>query len=328
MCIDFILIQFSCMIRSFLKRSLYISVLLIFLVATLLLNSCTPEKSVKRFTIGFSQCTGADKWRQTMLAEMRRELSFLQNVDFLYKDADGNSQTQIRQIKELVNQHIDLLIVSPNEVQPLSGIIQEVYDAGIKVVVVDRRTDSKKYTAFVGAENFEVGQNAGRYAVSLLKGKGNVLEVTGLPDASPVIDRHNGFMDIISKHPGIKYQKEVYGDWEVDSFNQTVEDNILAFGNIDLIFAQNDRMAFDIYNICKKLNLDKKIKIIGIDGLPLAGEGLDMVEDKIIAATVLYPTGGGESILTAIKILEQQPYKKAIYYHHRFFQCEDHEIAE
>jgi signal transduction histidine kinase/DNA-binding response OmpR family regulator len=280
-----------------------------------LINSCKTPDTGKKFKIGFSQCTGTDDWRKTMEAEMRRELSFHNNVELIYKNADGNSEKQIVQIEELIKENIDLLIISPNEVKPLTPITEKVYNKGIPVVVVDRRVDSKQYTAFVGASNFEVGQNAGIYAASILQRKGNVIEVTGIPDASPVIDRHNGFMDIIDRYPEIKYLKRI--DNYATAINtpenapeNEVEKFLKTNSNIDLIYAQNDFMAFDVYNICKKLGLEKKIKIIGIDGLPMKGDGIDMVENKYISATVLYPTGGQEAVATAVNILEKKPYKK------------------
>ena len=118
-------------------------------------------------------------------------------------------KNKLQQIEELVKEGIDLLIVSPNEVQPLTPAVEKVYDSGIPVVLIDRRINSEKFTAFIGASNFEVGQNAGRYAVSLLKGKGTVIEIMGLSDASPFIDRHRGFMDIISQNKGINYLKKI-----------------------------------------------------------------------------------------------------------------------
>ena len=275
----------------------------------LLFASCQKSTKEKNYTIGFSQCTGNDSWRQTMLEEMKRELSFHDNISFIYKDANASSQIQIQQIEELVRQKIDLLIVSPNEVKPLSPVIEKVFQSGIPVVVVDRRTNTKDYTAFVGASNFEVGQNAGRYANYLLHGKGNIMEVTGIPDASPVIDRHNGFMDVISHYPQMNYVKK-FENYSLEKKYNEIEDYLKINTNIDLIYAQNDFMAFDIYKICKQLNLQNKIKIIGIDGLPLQGAGLDMVANKDIAATVLYPTGGQEAILTAYNILENKPYQK------------------
>jgi len=268
--------------------------------------SCSRPAKQRTYVIAFSQCVGGDQWRQTMLSEMRRELSFHDHINFLYRDAAGSSDRQVRQIDTLVSQGIDLLIVSPNEVRPLSAAIEKVYRSGIPVVVVDRRTNHKDYTAFIGAENFEVGQNAGRYAVSMLKGEGKVMEVTGLPDASPVIDRHNGFMDIISHYPGIRFVKKIDGYWT----EAGVEDSIRALGNIDLIFAQNDNMGLQMYHVCKDLGLEKKIRIIGVDGLPMKDMGLDMVARHYISATVLYPTGGQEAILTALNILNRKPYYK------------------
>lgn len=282
--------------------------LLLFLFSLLLLFSCTTQQAKKKFRIGFSQCQGGDDWRKTMLAEMKRELSFHENVEFIYRDGEADSKKQLEQIEELAKLNIDLLIVSPNEIQPLSSGIEKIFDAGIPVVLVDRGINSKKYTSFIGASNFEVGQNAGRYAVSTLKGKGNVIEVMGLSDASPFIDRHKGFMDIISQQPGINYLKKF--DDHAANYQKDLANTLLTVKDIDLIFTQTDYIALDVYKICKQIGVEKKIKIIGVDGLPSDTLGMGMVANKFLAATVLYPTGGQEAIITALKILEHKPYNK------------------
>src|SRR5437868_4419421 len=105
--------------------------------------SCNNEKQQKIYTIGFSQCQEYD-WRKTMLAEMQRELSFHNNVKFIYKHAGGDSKKQAEQINELVKSDIDLLIVSPNEAQPLSAPIGKIFDSGIPVVLIDRGINSNK----------------------------------------------------------------------------------------------------------------------------------------------------------------------------------------
>src|SRR5688572_19444283 len=119
------------------------------------------EESTSTYTIGFSQCTGADEWRRAMLQGMQRELAFHSDVKFIFKDAKYNNQKQIEQIRELIRADVDLLIVSPNEDQPITPIVEEVYQKGIPVVVVDRRTTSPFYTAYVGGNNYEVGKTAG-----------------------------------------------------------------------------------------------------------------------------------------------------------------------
>lgn len=270
--------------------------------------SCSTPQEQKKFRIGFSQCQGGDEWRKTMLAEMKRELSFHDNVEFIYRDAETKSSKQLEQIEELVNLNIDLLIVSPNEIHPLSSAIEKIHDAGIPVVLVDRGINSQKYTAFIGASNFEVGQNAGRYAISTLKGKGNVIEIMGLSDASPFIDRHKGFMEVISQQPGINYKKKF--DYHASSFKEEFSNMVLSDKNIDLIFAQTDYIALDVYKTCRQLGLDHAFKIIGVDGLPLDSLGMGMVADKSISATVLYPTGGQETIITAMNILNKRHFEK------------------
>jgi signal transduction histidine kinase/AraC-like DNA-binding protein/CheY-like chemotaxis protein/ABC-type xylose transport system substrate-binding protein len=295
----------NCFVKTIqLKR-----MVLFFLLSILFFISCSsPQQKDKKFKIGFSQCQGGDDWRKTMLAEMKRELSFHENVEFIYRDAEADSKKQLEQIEELARLNVDVLIISPNEIQPLSSGIEKVYDTGIPVVLVDRGINSKKYTAFIGASNFEVGQNAGRYAVSLLKGKGTLIEVMGLSDASPFIDRHKGFMDIISQQPGIICLEKL--EDHTPGYQQKLTNTLLTQKNINVIFAQTDYIAVDVYKICKQTGLDKKIKIIGVDGLPLDTLGMGMVADNILAATVLYPTGGQEAIITAMKILEHQPYNK------------------
>lgn len=281
----------------------------LFLLIIISCCACNNNESVsKKIKIGFAQAQGGDNWRETMLGEMKREVSFHNNIEFIIKDAQANSKTQKEQIQELINQKIDLLIVSPHEVLPLSPLLEKIYNSNIPIVLIDRRINSEKFTSFVGASNFEVGQNAGKYTVSLLKGKGNVLEITGLNSASPFIDRDNGFMNIISKNKGIKLIAKI-NDHELN-YVKKLDSVIKNNKNIDVIFAQSDYIAKIVYQICKNIGVERKIKIIGVDGLSLSGMGMDMVANNQMKATVLYPTGGQEAIQTAINILEKRPFKK------------------
>jgi signal transduction histidine kinase/DNA-binding response OmpR family regulator len=278
-----------------------------------MLFSCSTRKPEKKYRIGFSQCTFGDNWRITMQKEMERELSFHPEIEFVVKDANLSSQRQIEQIQDLITQKVDLLIASPAEAEPIAPIIDKAYSKGIPVILVDRSTLSKNYTAFIGASNYKIGLDAGAYTNALLKGKGNVLEIAG-PDvgSSADIGRHNGFTDFIKKYPGIKYVSRFNSDWDKypKEWEKQFTTVLTPLKDIDLIFAQNDRLGFAAYNICKKLGLGQKIKIVGVDGLPGENGGIDLVEKGILKATILYPTGGKEAIQTAVDILENKPYQK------------------
>ena len=282
----------------------------VLLLLWLLTVTCTSTEPDKTYRIGFSQRTEADNWRKTMLEDMNRELSFTPEMDFIVKDAGGQSEKQIAQIQELIDQHVDLLIVSPNAALPITPIVEKAYQQGIPVIILDRRTASDQYTAYVGADNVDVGRTAGSYANTLLKGVGNVVEIGESPGSSADIDRHRGFVESIRRHLGIRLITKLDGDWDKRSFDGKLTKLLKAQPSIQLIYAQNDRTALKAYNVCQRAGLTQRVTVIGVDGLPGKDEGIDLVERGILSATVLYPTGGKEAIRTAIAILQKQPFKR------------------
>ncbi|HYJ62163.1 MAG TPA: substrate-binding domain-containing protein [Parafilimonas sp.] len=276
----------------------------------LLFSSCNETNKKKGYTIGFSQCTMVNKWRQTMLEEMKRELAFHPEVKFVFKDANGNTKKQIQQIQELIDEKIDLLIVSPQEAAPITPIVEEAFDKGIKVIIVDRRTLSENYTAYVGGSNYDVGATAASFANSILKNGGNVLEISDIPGSSADIDRHEGFIKTLNDFNKLHYVGKIYEEGDEHPSNKNATLFLKTHNDIQLIFAQNDRLALSTYNACNKLGIANKIKIIGVDGLPGVNGGIDLVEKGKLKATILYPTGGKEAIQTAATILENKPFKR------------------
>ncbi len=266
-----------------------------------------PEK--EKYVIGFSQCI-SDVWRETMLEEMKRELTFHPGTRLIYKQAYNNTQQQIKDVQDLLLQDIDLLIISPNEAAALTPVVEEVYNKRKPVIVIDRKISSPAYSSYVGGDNYEVGKMAGEYAGSILKGTGKVLEITVLPQSSPAVERHRGFLDALNKYPDVLFVKEINGELLKQDSDTTVADFLRKNADIDLIFAQNDFLAKRVNNQYEKPGVAAKPKIIGVDGLPGKEEGLEMVANKQITATMLYPTGGEEAIQIAHKILNKLPFAR------------------
>jgi len=285
----------------------YLLISLIFLIGC----SYNHDKRLeKKFVIGFSQCTMVDEWRKTMLEEMQREISFYRNFDirFIVKDAHDDNNQQIKDIQELIQEGVDLLIVSPNEAEQLTSTVEEVFDKGIPVIVIDRKINSSKYTAYIGADNLAIGNEAGYFAVELLKGKGNILEITGLSGSTPAIERSKGFHEIINKYPDIHTTKIVEGEWLEEKAMKITDSLFYVFTDFDLVFAHNDFMAYATSSSAKKHNI--KAYIIGVDGLNTPKGGVNMVLEGFIDGTVLYPTGGDKAIQLALDILTGKPYEK------------------
>lgn len=290
--------------------SIKCTALFIILWPSLFLFSCNNNKTGKKYRIGFSQCAN-DVWRQNMQQEMEREISFHPEIEVITKNANLNSNKQIEQIKELFSEKIDLLIVSPNEAEPLTPIVDQVYNKGVPIIVVDRNILSKNFTAFIGANNYKVGQNAGNYTNAILKGKGNILEANGyLQGSSADIGRHDGFFDLVKNCSGLSIKGRCILDSGRGVWIDELSEYLKKDSNIDLVYCHDDRLALKVVRLCEKLGLSQKIKIIGIDGLPGKDNGIELVASGALQATILYPNGGKEAIQTAIDILEHRPYQK------------------
>lgn len=273
-------------------------------------HACGSKEKAKTYTIAFSQCIGSDAWRETMLKEMKRELSFHPEINFLYREAGGKNETQIKQVKELLASDIDLLIISPNEAEPLTPIVDQVFQKGIPVIVTDRKTSSGLYNAYVGSDNYDIGYLAGKYIGYQLKGSGKVATITGLSGSSASIERDKGFREALKSYPRIQLINTLNGEWLIDVAREKVKANASSLRESDAIFAFNDQMAIGSRKALQEIYPNNNIKIVGVDALPGSGNGLEQIANGTIDASMLYATGGTEAIRTAIAILNKTAYQR------------------
>ncbi len=233
-----------------------------------------------------------------------------QGIELNIKTVVDDTEKQISDIEEFIAQGVDLLIVSPNKAAPITSVIEKAYYSGIPVILVDRKILSDKYTAFIGADNYEIGKEVGNYVVNLLKEKGNIVEIRGLEGSTPAMERHQGFFSVIAKYPGIKIVSDTDGAWLKDVAENKMEEALRDSLPVDLVYAHNDRMAIGAYNAAKQQGKAKDIYFIGIDALPGKDGGIEQVLDNKLEATFAYPTGGEKIIQLAMNILEKKPYEK------------------
>lgn len=280
-----------------------------FFICLIVSQSCTADKTNQTKVIGVSQCSD-DAWRRSMNSDMKREVSFNPGFEISIKTAHDSNQQQIRDIEEFIADQVDLIIVSPNEAIPLTPVIEKAMQAGIPVVLVDRKISSGKYTAFVGADNFQIGKEVGVYAANLLNGKGNIVEICGLNGSTPAAERHNGFMSVIGKYPEIKVVYKSYGDWQRKLAKEKMTEALQTKIPIDLVFGQNDEMATGAHEALTVASGIKPPILLGIDALPGTDGGIQKVLNGILDATFIYPTGGEKAIQTAVRILKDEPYDR------------------
>ena len=276
----------------------------------IVLCGCTSSGKQKKHVIGLSQCMLDDAWRQAMINDMRIEASNYDDVEIIIKDAQNNNETQIQQIRDLIRQKVDVLIISPYQSEPITAVAEEAYRAGIPTIITDRKVNTDQYTSFVGANNYEIGLAAGNYAANYLPPNAIILEIWGLTQTSPAQERHKGFVDALREREDLSFRK-IEGQWLVDTARMELR-KLEHPEQIDFVYAHNDMMAIAAreYFMAWDSIRGRELRIIGVDAV--AGAGLEAVEDGRINASFLYPTGGEQVIRTAMRIIQGAPVDKFI----------------
>ncbi len=272
------------------------------------LSSCS-NRELKPFHIGISQCSD-DEWRNKMNTEILREALFYDGLEVEIRSAKDNNHTQLEDIQYFVEEGVDLLVVAPNEAAAITPAVEKAYQEGIPVIVVDRNIQSDQYTAFIGADNYKIGLDAGNYVLNHIGPSGKILEIMGLEGSTPAVERHKGFLDAIKNNPKVTVVASVDGEWLQHSAMEVMDSMLTVTEDIDFVFAHNDRMAMGAYIAAQKHRNESKMKFVGVDALPGEDYGLDLIMRNILDASFIYPTDGDKVIRLAMDILEKHPYDK------------------
>lgn len=282
------------------------------------------QKDDGKLTVGFAQIKEDSPWRTTETNSVQQEAARLGiNLKLSVTDQAG----QIAAIRDFIAQGVDGILLAPQTRSGWNEVLGEAKKAGIPVVLLDRGLDAPEdlWVTQISSDFVFEGQEAGKWVVKALNGKGNVVELFGDPAADPAILRNKGFMEIISKNPGIKVVESKTGEWSQDKGRQVVEAWLAAGVKFDLVYAHNDGMALGAIDALKAAgkNPGKDVKIISIDAIKAAFEAIARGEMNctVECSPLLGPMGfdaltkaiKGESvpkyIITPDKVYDQTNYK-------------------
>ncbi len=290
-----------------------------------LLTSCTNEN--KKYVIGVSQCSD-DSWRTKLQQELEFSTYFNDEAKLVFCSANDDVKKQCEQIDSLVDIGVDLLIVSPIQLDPLSATIHRATEKKIPVILFDRKSGVADYTAYMGADNYKIGKMLGEYAATLLNGEGQIVEIGGEHGSSPAIERHNGFNDALKAYPKIRIVGYAEGNWKEKSGEKAMRkildslERVNPNFKIDLVFGGNDRMAVGARDAVEHyislwpdgaLAQRMPVYYLGIDALPTPGGGMEMVREGRLTASAIYPTHGDELMALALQIVKGEPFERNNY---------------
>lgn len=288
------------------KKAISILLTAVMGVSVLAAGTVTVSAAEKKdkYVIGMSQCNLGEPWRVAMNDQIAMAAEKHPEFEVIFADAAQDNSKQIADIENFVQMGVDLIITSPNEATPLTNAVSAAYDAGIPVILLDRKIDGDKYTQFIGADNVDMGRIAGEYiADTLLPDGGKVCEIKGLEGTSGGIDRDNGFREGIKKNDKIEIVAVNNADWLREKAITVAEEMLQTNDEIDLFLALNDPMAEGAYIAAKNAGREGDILFVGFDGLPTPDGGIRSVMDGRLSMTQVYPTGGTEAIESAYQLL-------------------------
>jgi len=280
----------------------------------------TPEDP---WVIGMSQCNLGEPWRVQMDTDVRAAAAQHPNLRVIFKDAQNSSLVQRAQVEEFVEQGVDLIIISPKEAAPLTRPVAEAYRQGIPVIVLDRAVQGDQYTTFIGADNVQIGREAGKWIRDRLGGRGRIVELKGLMTSTPGLDRNRGFLEglELDRHPGLEIVFTGAMQWLEPNARREMESALATNPEIDAVYAHNDPGAHGAWLAARAAGREEEMIFVGIDALP--HEGQQYVQQGILDATFLYPTGGAEAIELALAILRGEEVPKKIVLGTRLFTQEN-----
>ncbi len=272
----------------------------------------SPGTIADPWIIGVSQNTVADPWHAQMKHEIETAAAEHDNLQVLFKDAEGKNSAQQAQIEDLLNEGIDLLIVCPRETGPLDKVVREVFRQGIPVVVLDRAVSVSDYSVYISANNLRIGKAAGEWARTQLLGKGTIVMLKGPMTSSIAQDRHRGFLQglELDRNPGLTVGYECETDWTAASASKEMNLALVKLNDVDLVFAHSDLGAYAAFEAARDQDRHLGVKFVGIGALE--DEGIEYVKEGVLDATFLYATGGPEAVDVAIRLLKNETVDKVI----------------
>jgi len=280
-------------------------------------TSSTPTPSHKTYhglVVGFAQVGAESEWRTGNTESIRSTAESL-GIELKFVDGQQEQENQIKAIRTFIAQQVDVIGVSPVVESGWDSVFQEAKEAGIPIILVDRRAEVPEdlYATHLGSDFVEEGRNAAREMVRLLNGQGNIVELSGTTGSAPAIDRYNGFREIIQDYPDIHIIASETGDFTRARGKEVMAGMLQRYGkNIDAIFAHNDDMAMGAIKAVEAYGLKpgKDIKIVSIDAIRDAFQA--MIDGKLNATVECNPLLGPKFFELALQVVNGEKVPKWI----------------
>lgn len=303
-------------------KTIKASIFTISLILSLILQACTPipsatltstpKKTYENLVVGFAQIGAESEWRSANTTSIKNEAERL-GIELKFMDAQQKQENEIVAVRTFIAEKVDVIGISPVIETGWDEIFREARDAGIPIILMDRRADvpDDLYATYLGSDLLEEGRKAARVMVDLTKEKANIVELAGTIDSAPANDRYLGFREIIASYPDMKIIASESGDFTRAKGREVMKGLLNKYGSlITAVYAHNDDMALGAIQAIEEygLNPGVDIKIVSIDATHGAFEA--MIAGKLNATVECNPLLGPQFFDLALKLANEESVPK------------------
>lgn len=258
------------------------------------------------YTVCFSNASASNSWRLSMVEHVRYEVRHHPEIGtYRETDAKDDPATQISDIKGLLTQGCDVLLVSPAKLDELKPSIDEAMALGVPVVLIDRKVTGDNYVSYVAANNCDIGRLQAEWLVQELNGKGNIVLLSGVKDSSVAEDRMRCARQVFAQAPEIKELAQAYANWSPVDGKKAMEEWLKTFDpkQIDGIWSDGSQGvgAVNAY-------LEAGLAVPPITGGDINSFLKQWKQNGFSAVAVSYPARVGQiGVTTALDVLAGKP---------------------
>jgi ABC-type sugar transport system substrate-binding protein len=270
------------------------------------------KKTYQDLVVGYAQIGAESEWRTANTLSVKETAEQL-GIELKFSDAQQKQENQIRAIRSFIAQRVDVIGVPPVVETGWEPVFKEAKEAGIPIIVVDRRADVPEdlYVSHLGSDFLEEGRNAARVMAKLTNDKATIVELVGTVGSAPANDRYKGFRDILQDYPEMKIIDSKNGDFTRAKGKEAMEALLKAHGeDITALFAHNDDMALGAIQAIEEYGLRPgvDIKIVSVDAVRGAFDA--MIAGKLNATIECNPLLGPQFFELALKVVNGESVPK------------------
>lgn len=231
------------------------------------------QDDTDNLTIGFAQVGSESAWR-VAFTEQTLAAAEARGINLLFSDGENSQQIQIDALRSFVEQGVDAIILAPVVETGWDEVLQEVHDAGIPLVIVDRNvtTDPSLYLTRVASDFIHEGRLAAAWLVQHTSGECDLIELEGTIGSSSTRDRQIGFNQVIALFPNMRILFSQSGNYTREGGREMMESILQTedMSKICAIWSHNDDMAIGAIDAMKEYGVDPAddIFIVSVDAIP------------------------------------------------------------